>query len=190
MFAADGVRINTCAAQITGIGAARGRTPDLVSKMRERGVDLPDIGRVAMDGERLVLCVRPARWLVIASPGDSDADAACVEWSQAGDALGGVVDLSAAHAALLLQGARSTEVLARGCRLDLDRHVFPMGSAAATIIAQTPAYLAMLPIGILLLTPSSLARHFHDWLAAAALPFGLMPQSTISLAELCRNSET
>lgn len=190
MFAADGVRINTCEARISEIRASRGRTPDLVSRMRERGMELPDIGRVAMDAERLLLCVRPARWLVIASPGHSGADTASVECAQASDALGSAVDLSAAYAVFLLQGARSIEVLARGCRLDLDRHVFPMGSAAATIIAQTPVYMAVLPVGMLLLAPSSLARHFRDWLATAALPFGLMPQCTISLAELCRNSET
>jgi sarcosine oxidase subunit gamma len=188
--AADGVRLNTCAAQITEIGAARGRTPDLVARLRAHGLELPGIGRLTMAAERLLLCVRPERWLVIASPESPGADAASIAWRQGGDAVSGAVDLSAAHAGLLLQGARSAEVLARGCRLDLDRHAFPPGSAAATIIAQTQVYMAALPIGMLLLAPSSLARHFRNWLAGAASPFGLMPQSTISVANLCRNSET
>lgn len=190
MSAADGLRIHTCAVGITEIGAARGRAAALRTRMRERDIVLPEIGRVAMDGHRLLLCVRPARWLVIAAPGTAGLDAASVEWRQAGDALAGVVDLSAAYATVLLQGLRRAEVLARGCRLDLDPQAFPTGSAAATIIAQTQVHMAALPIGMLLLAPASLARHFSEWLAAAALPFGLMPQSRISVAELCRNNES
>ena len=189
MLGADGVRICSCAAAITEIGAARGRTPDLVARMRERGIELPAIGRVAMGAERLLFCVRPSRWIVIVAPTGRDTGSSFVEWQQAGESLGGAVELSAAYVALLLQGSRSTDVLSRGCRLDLGSQVFPMGSAAATIIAQTRVCMAALPIGMLLLAPSSLARHFRDWLAGAAKPFGLMPQSTISMAELCRNSE-
>jgi len=186
--AADGLRIDTCVVAITEIGAARGRAAELRTRMRD--IVLPEIGRVAIDGQRLLLCVRPARWLVIASPGTTGLDAASVEWRQAGDALAGVVDLSAAYTAFLLQGLRRAEVLARGCRLDLDPQMFATGSAAATIIAQTQVHMAALPIGMLLLAPASLARHFSEWLAAAASPFGLMPQSSISVAGLCRNNES
>jgi heterotetrameric sarcosine oxidase gamma subunit len=179
VLAPDNVRISRCVLDIFEISAAGARAHELVAQAREGGLELPAIGRVATGAERLILCVRPGRWLILAPPGTASADL--------GIGLGAVVDLSAGYEALLLQGTHNVEVLARGCRLDLDPLVFPPGHAAATIMAQVPAILAALPTGMLLLTPASTARHFTEWLSAAARAFGLMPQSVVSVADLCRS---
>lgn len=188
MYAADHLYIDRCTAAITEIGARRDHAADLAAHLRGRGMELPPVGCIAIEGERLLLGIRPERWLLIASP--AAVDAMNTEWHRAGAVLGGVVDLSAAYAVFLLRGSRIPEVLARGCRLDLEPQSFPTGHAAATIIAQTPVCMASLPAGMLLLAPASLGRHFNEWLNAAASTVAPMPQSLISVAELCRSSET
>lgn len=133
-------------------------------------------------GHRVTLCVRPARWLLLepsASRRPSPATAPPPE------GRGAAVDLSSGLAALLLAGAPCREVLARGCRLDLDPRAFPSGRAAATLMAQVAVTLAALPGGFLLLTPASTARYFEEWLSAAARPFGVGPGPTLTFQELC-----
>ena len=187
MSAPEGVRISPCALDILEICGARGHTDELAAHAREGGMGLPGTGRVTIGAERLILCLRPERWLILTPPASNDRDEAIAGWQQAGAALGAAVNLSAGFEALLLQGTRSVEVLARGCRLDLDPQLFPQGHAAATIMAQVQVSLASLPAGLLLLTPASTARHFSAWLSNAAQAYGLMPQSTISMADLCRS---
>jgi len=59
-----------------------------------------------------------------------------------------------------------------------------VGAVAATIMAQVSVIFAALPSGLLLLTPSTTARHFREWLASTAKPFGFMPQSDFTVAAL------
>ena len=187
MSAPEGVRISECALAILEICAARGRVDELAAYARSCGMELPGIGRVVNGAGRLILCVRPGRWLILTPPASASPDEAIAGWRPAGAALGAAVDLSAGCDAFLLQGTRTVDVLARGCRLDLDPQLFLQGHAAATIMAQVPVTLASLPAGMLLLTPASTSRHFAEWLSNAAQAYGLMPQSTISVADLCRS---
>jgi sarcosine oxidase subunit gamma len=80
------------------------------------------------------------------------------------------------------------DVLARACRLDLHPSAFVPGSTAATSMAQVHVVLAALPGGWLLLTPSSTARHFSEWLATTAAPFGFVSAAAVTLASLCGES--
>ena len=164
--------------------ARRGSSAEFVALAHTHGIELPAFGRVAANADQLALCVRPDRWLLLAPPSTAGAGAVHAGWQQDAAGLGVAIDLSSGFTALLLAGPRVREVLARSCRVDLDQQIFPAGHAAATIMAQVPVILAVLPAGMLLLTPASTARHFREWLAAAAKPFGLVPQSAISLAGL------
>jgi sarcosine oxidase subunit gamma len=92
--------------------------------------------------------------------------------------------LSSGLAAMHLAGPQVRDVLARACRLDLDPQVFPPGSAAATVMAQVAVILAVLPSGLLLLTPTSTARHLREWLASTAKPFGLVSGADVTVAVL------
>jgi heterotetrameric sarcosine oxidase gamma subunit len=128
-------------------------------------------GKCAFVGQRLSLCARPLRWLFLRAPED-DAPAAARQWQEGCRDCAAVVNLSSALAAFLLGGARVTEMLARGCRLDLHPQVFPPGSAAATVMAQVPVTLAALPHCMLLLSPATTARHLAEWLETTSGPFG------------------
>jgi heterotetrameric sarcosine oxidase gamma subunit len=110
---------------------------------------------------------------------------AAERWMRACAGQGAVVELSSALTSFLLGGPRACEVLSRGCRLHLAPEVFQIGHAAATIMAQVSVFLAVVPGGLLLLTPASTAQHVGEWLAASAAPFGLALRPKVSLNELC-----
>jgi sarcosine oxidase subunit gamma len=94
------------------------------------------------------------------------------------------VDLSSAFTALYVAGPAVREVLARGCRLDLHEEAFASGGVASTHMAQVAVTLAALPAGWLLLTPSTTARHFREWLTATAGPFGIASRTGVTVATL------
>jgi sarcosine oxidase subunit gamma len=149
-------------------------------------MDLPPLGRVARSSHHMSLSVRPERWLLL-SPPTAPGEAA-KKWAARCAGCAAVIDLSSALTAFELSSgtarggaqaedasAGSRELLARGCRLDLDPAAFPEGHAAATIMAQVSVILANLGSAFLLLTPSTTARHFGEWLRATGRPFGLEP---------------
>jgi len=174
--------IGRCALDIVELGAYRGRAHELAAMAREQGVTLPEFGRIAAQLSRVSLCVRPQRWLLLtprAAPG-----AAAADWQRHCAGAGAAVDLSSGLAALYLQGRAVRDVLARGCRLDLDPGVFTAGQAAATIVAQVSIILAALGPGYLLLTPATTALHLNEWLESAARAFGPPAHTQPSLADL------
>jgi sarcosine oxidase subunit gamma len=143
------------------------------------GEPLPAFGSARIASPTLALCVRPGRWLLIAPLSGAPASARAARWCAGCGAGVAVTELSSALAAFIAAGPQLRELLARGCRLDLDPEVFPAGSAAASVMVQVPVVLAALPRGMLLLTPASTAQHFAEWLDAAARPFGRAENLTI-----------
>jgi sarcosine oxidase subunit gamma len=166
--ASGGARLAACAFDIVEIAALRGQAPQLTIAAARSSVSLPPLGRVAVEGKRMALCVRPERWLLLTPR--SGSSALSPDWHAR---LATAVDLSCALSAFHLAGTATEDILVRGCRLDLDPNAFPVGHAAATIMAQVSVMLARLASGTLLLTPSTTAQHFHEWLLAAGRPFGL-----------------
>jgi hypothetical protein len=164
-----GVRLASCAADVVEIAAFHGRARELESLAGGRGLDLPALGRLA-----LTLLLGPR-----ALPG-----ATAALWQAACARAGAAVDLSSGLTALHLSGPQVRELLSRGCRLDLDPEVFPAGSAAATIMAQVAVILAVLPSGLVLLTPATTARHLREWLASTAKPFGLVLRADVTVGGL------
>jgi heterotetrameric sarcosine oxidase gamma subunit len=177
-----GVRISACAADMIELAAYRGQAAALGASAAERAMPLPALGHVARTPSGVVLAVRPDRWLLLAAPADPGSLAR--SWQQACLGCAAVIEHSAALSALYATGDAIREVLKRGCRLDLDPNRFPAGTAASTIVAQVPLTLAALADGMLLLSPSSTGRHFREWLAAAARPFGLAAPANASVALL------
>ncbi len=180
--ATPGIRLASCAADIVEIAALHGGAPELQGLAADQGLALPALGRVAVALDRLALCVRPARWLLLAPPAHLGATAAL--WQAACARVGAAIDLSSGLAAMHLAGPQVREVLSRACRLDLDPQVLPPGSVAATVMAQVAVILAVLPSGLLLLTPTSTARHLREWLASTAKPFGLVSGADVTVAVL------
>jgi sarcosine oxidase subunit gamma len=167
---------------IVEVGAYRGRAHELAGIAHAQGVTLPKFGRIAAGPERLSLCVRPERWLLLTPPAAPGAAAA--DWHRHCAGAGAAVDLSSGLAAAYLEGPAMRDVLARGCRLDLDPGVFPAGHAAATIVAQVSIILAALGPGLLLLTPATTAMHLGEWLESAARALGPLSHTNPSLADL------
>ena len=186
--ATPGIRLASCAADIVEIAALHGRAPELENIAGARGLDLPVLGRVAVASGQLALGVRPARWLLLAPPAHSGATAA--RWQAACGRAGAAVDLSSGLAVWRLAGPQVRDALARACRLDLDPQVFPAGSAAATVMAQVAVILAVLPSGLLLLTPTSTARHLREWLSSTAKPFGLVSEADVTVGGLSGDQAT
>ena len=188
--AQPGVRLRHCAVDVIEVSALRGRAAELAAIAARRGMPLPAAGHAVAAPDRLVLSFRPDRWLVLTPQSSAGADAIVSEWQELLAGQGVVVDLSSGLAAFHLAGKRIRELLARACRLDLDPGIFPMGHAAVTIMTQVAVTLVALPSGLLLLTPATTARHFREWLAAAAKPFGFMTQANLTVAELAGSEVT
>jgi sarcosine oxidase subunit gamma len=180
---ARGVQLGSCVTDIVGIAALRARARDLERIARSAGLRLPALGHSAVTADHMALCVRPGRWLILSPPASPGANAG--RWQAACAGVGAAVDLSSGLTALHFAGAAAREVLVRSCRLDLDPDAFPPGAAAATMMVQVSVMLAALPSGVLLLTPSSTARHVREWLLHTAQPFGVMPSLEVNLADLC-----
>ena len=175
----------TCAsvrADIIELAALRNRTQVVRALGARRGLNLPEFGRVTTVRETGVLCTRPDRWLVLTAP--APPGVALTLWWEVCVGCAAPIELSSALTALYLAGPAVREVLARGCRLDLHGEAFACGRAASTHMAQVPVTLAALSAGLLLLTPSTTARHFREWLTATAAPFGLTPRTDVTVATL------
>ena len=177
-----GLRLRRCATDVVEVAAQSGRGADLERVAAGRGTILPAFGRALLAADRAAICLRPARWLLLSPPAPPGDCAAA--WAAACAGVGAAVDLSSGLVALHLAGPAVREVLARGCRLDLDPSMFPPGRAAATIMAQVSAMLVATRAGVLLLTPSSTARHFAEWLEHTAAPFGCERHAACGLARL------
>jgi len=165
------IELRSCAADILELAPFHGRAEELRRLMSAHGSSLPPVGHLTVTAQRRVLCVRPGRWLLLEPRGEPGTSAARWESDCAG--IGTAVDLTSALSTLDLTGAAVREVLARGCRLDLALERFPEGRAARTVMAQVPVILGASSAGVMLLTSSTMARHFSDWLVASAKPFGL-----------------
>jgi heterotetrameric sarcosine oxidase gamma subunit len=174
--------LGTCAADKVEIAALRDRARELEGIAHGRRIHVPPLGGITATAEHLVLGVRPERWLILAAPAAPGAAASA--WQAACAGIAATIDLSSALCAFHLTGPEVPQMLARGCRLDLRPDVFREWGTAATSIAQVPVTLAALPWGWLLLTPATLAQHFHEWLVAVGKPFGLKSQPDLTLGVL------
>jgi heterotetrameric sarcosine oxidase gamma subunit len=170
---ARGLQLETSASDIVEIAALRARAGDVAAIAQGRGVRLPPLGSALVAPDHLALCVRPQRWLILTPPAAAGASAA--GWQAACTGLAAVLDLSSGLSALEFSGPEARAVLARSCRIDLDPQAFALGTACATVIAQVSVIIVALASGLLLLTPASTARHFHEWLVSASKPLGFEP---------------
>jgi heterotetrameric sarcosine oxidase gamma subunit len=177
-----GLRCSALSLGVVELAAFRQQREEVWTQAVRSGWSLPAMGRVQVQVNRLALSVRPDRWLLLTTHNAKEEDAASWEKRLGGSAA--VIDHSSGLAAFGLSGPSMRDVLARGCRVDLDPSAFPAGSAAATIVAQVPVVLGAVSSGLLLLTPSTTARHLREWLAHTATPFGFEFAATRSLAVL------
>lgn len=114
------------------------------------------------------LWVRPDEWLVIGERGARDALLGALE-AAVGTEDGAVVDISASRVLFELTGARSRDVLASCCPLDLHARAFAVGRCAQSVIGKAPILLQLLddsPRWRIVVRPT-LADYVTSWLTDA-----------------------
>jgi len=131
-----------------------------------------DPSTTARGGGCTLLWVGPDEWLVAADQDDAGlAD-------RLARALAGhhaaVTEVSEARACIALGGARSRDLLAKGCPLDLHPRVFGPGRCASTLFAKANVLIHQTSDepGYDLYVARSFADYVWRWLEDAALEFG------------------
>ena len=118
-----------------------------------------------------VLWLGPDEFLVL-TPADAQSDLPQLLREAIGEEFASVIDVSAQRTTLRLDGPLVHEVLARGCSLDFDPRVSPVGTCVQTLIAQTGVILRVLgPATISLLVRQSFAAYLADWLIDACAEY-------------------
>ncbi|MDJ0895738.1 MAG: sarcosine oxidase subunit gamma family protein [Alphaproteobacteria bacterium] len=165
-----------------GLLTLRGRPEDkpfLAAAGKALGLVLPlKVGQITVRASVTVICQAPDQWLLLTEEG---REAALEETLR--DVLTGVhhsiVDVTHGWAQLELSGADVRDLLAKGCALDLDPSVWPVGRAATSLIAKAGVTLWLLQDGegvgptFRLLCRRSHAEYLWTWLEDAALEFGV-----------------
>lgn len=117
-------------------------------------------------GSRAALWLGPDEWLLMGPP---DAGSWIVEEIDA--ALRGThhsaVDVSASRVALDLLGPGITELLSKGCSLDLHPRVWTVGSCAQTMLAKAPVILHKREGSTRILVRASFADYLMEWFATS-----------------------
>ncbi|MEU8828093.1 sarcosine oxidase subunit gamma family protein [Streptomyces sp. NPDC048636] len=137
------------------------------------GIALPGPSRADMSGEVKALWLGPDEWLLVAPP-DRGQDLATRLRAAIGDAFATVTDVSAQRTTLAVSGHLTREVLARGCAIDLDPRVTPVGSCLTTLLAQAGVTLVVRGVAassVWLLVRSSFAEYVAGWLVDASTEY-------------------
>jgi sarcosine oxidase subunit gamma len=124
-------------------------------------------------GDLTVLWLGPDEWLVVAPEGQREPLEKALRQA-IGTEPGAVVDLSAHRTTVELTGERASEVLAKGCSLDLHPAVFTPGSCAQVLLAQAPVLLLAREGDAptyWLLVRASFATYVATWLLDACLEY-------------------
>lgn len=121
-------------------------------------------------GDDPVFCrIGPDAWL-IASAQHAPADLLDAARAGSGRRSFAATDVSDAHVTLAVEGPRATDLLARGCGLDLSDAAFGQDACARTRFAQLPVVLRRVSHERFELTVDrSAAQWLFDWLQDAAV---------------------
>jgi len=127
---------------------------------------LPGPGKFFTDSERQIFWAAPGEW-ILCIPRDQQYSVLALMQEKLPSDLGVVTLMSDSRTALLIDGDRHTDVLARGCSVDLHPSVFGAGCCLSARLANVPVMLAHREDGSLLLfVCRSLAAYLLEWLAA------------------------
>ena len=141
----------------------------LAAAQKAAGLDLPQTpGKFSAHAERSALWFGPNQWLIVAPSGEASA------LTRALDAVAGsTVDVSDLRAEFELAGPLATDVLRKGCGIDLHPRMFGPGNCALTSLARVRVALRQTDErpGYRLLVERSVALYLWDWLVDAMTEF-------------------
>lgn len=175
----EGADVAVQALPPAGNVAVRGKPGDaaFLSKVEAvTGLTLPLTGGAVAEAEGChAIWLGPDHWLIVCGEGEGPALTEKLQAAFEG-LFAAAVDVSGARARLRITGPAAADLLATGCRLDLDPTVFgegqsvqtPLGNVTAIIhrvAADAPSYD--------LYVPRSTAVSFWRWLEHAGREFGL-----------------
>lgn len=139
------------------------------------GQPLPVAPNTMSQGAHRVFWLGPDEWLVVtAAPQAVDVAPALQQATSQMHAS--VNDLSGGQVALLLEGARARDLLAKGCTLDLHPQVFKPGDCAQSGLAKANILIGLeedAPTFIIVVR-RSFADYLGRWLARAGQEFGIV----------------
>lgn len=128
----------------------------------------------AAHGDLTVLWMAPGQWALADCPAASVAERAA---QACGSTLHLVSDVTDGRVSFEISGARSRDLFAKGCSLDLHPRVFKPGACAQTLLAQVPVLLYRPPGApddeaiFRLYVDVSVAWHLRSWFQDATLEF-------------------
>jgi sarcosine oxidase, subunit gamma len=110
----------------------------------------------------------PDEWLIVGERAQEADIIARLRQAMAGQRAQ-ILDVTASRTTIELAGVSATELLAKGCGLDLHPRVFQPGQAASTILARTGVILHLVDATPTwrVLVRTSYARYLRDWLTGA-----------------------
>lgn len=131
------------------------------------GVSLPvKPNTVADNGAIRIYWLGPDEWLCV-SVGRSAHDMVEGARRSLAGLHGAVTDVSSGYTMLKLSGGNATDVLAKGCGLDLHPRVFAPGQCAQSLIAKCPVLIER-PDEFRIVVRRSYADYLWQWLLDAA----------------------
>lgn len=131
------------------------------------GLDLPTrVTRVTRGQGLTALCLGPNEWLVLAPRSAYGVLYNGLKSKFEKSCSGSVVDVSHNYKTFLLAGDASTDVLNRGCTLDLHPRVFTKDTCAQTWLARAPILIYGLEPGpgFAIMVRNSYAPYCGNWL--------------------------
>lgn len=155
------------------VAARKGKTDALKQAVAAAyGVDLLGSSRIAQGSVVSFIGYGPGQWLAVSESLANEALAR--DLSEKLQGLASISDQSGGRTVLRISGPHARDVLAKGLPIDLDPRVFPLGSAATSVISHMGVQLWQLDdtrsydIAIF----RSLSESFWSWLTASAAEFG------------------
>lgn len=136
------------------------------------GIDLPlQHGRLAKAQDAKALWLGPDEWLIVSDAIEPDDLMARLRSKLAG-IISSVVDIGAARTIIALTGPNATEVLAKGCGLDLHPSEFLEERCAQTHLARASVILERIESAVdqswHIYVANSFAPYLADWLVYAS----------------------
>jgi sarcosine oxidase, subunit gamma len=110
----------------------------------------------------------PDEWLIVGERGQETDILVRLQQAMA-DQRAQILDATASRTTVEISGAGATELLSKGCGLDLHPRIFLPGHAAPTILARTGVILHLIDAAPVwrVFVRASYARYLRDWLTTA-----------------------
>ncbi len=140
------------------------------------GLELPLAAGDVAEGENYrALWLGPDHWMIVCAEGEGPAltEKLCLAFT---DVFAAAIDVSGARMRLRITGEAAADLLATGCRLDLDPAVFGAGQCRQTPLGNVTAVIHHAeaePPTYDLYVPRSTGMSFWRWLEHAGREFGL-----------------